>query len=130
MKTGLKVALIFLAGAALGGAWPGRSRPSGLAGVYEDLGLTAAVAPETAKLNAKVEPKCRALVERRRALYAELRKDAPDGAAVARLAEECGAIRNAIQADVVEHLAAVRPLLTTEQRELLFDTLSGEAGHR
>jgi Spy/CpxP family protein refolding chaperone len=127
MKKWMLHAAVFAAGAlAAAFAWPQEKPPKrhGLSAVYEELGLAPAVAPELQKLDEKVGPVCRAIAEKRRALYGELRKDPHDAVLLSRFATEIAELRAQMQRDVVEHLVAVKARLTPEQRERLFTRLS------
>lgn len=129
MKNWILHACVFLAGAGLAAfAVPPEkaSKRHGLEAVYEELGLTEVVAPELKKLGDAVGPECVALGQKRRALYAELQKEPCDRAAVEKIAEDISVTRARIHRHVVEHLLAVRPLLTPEQRTKLYARLAGE----
>lgn len=133
MKTWILHACVFLAGAGLAAFAVPQDRGTkkhGLEAIYAEMGLTSAVEAEMKKLDAAVGPECAALGEKRRALYAELKKDPCDRAEVDRLAADIAATRARIQKHVVDHLIAVKPLLTPEQRERLFSRLAGEPANR
>ncbi|KAF0241678.1 MAG: hypothetical protein FD180_4315 [Planctomycetota bacterium] len=133
MKTWILHACVFLAGAGLAAFAVPTDRGAkghGIDAVYAELGLSQAVEPEMKKLSAAVGPECRSLGEKRRALYAELQKEPCDRAAVDRLAAEITETRARIQKHVVDHLIAVRPLLTPAQREKLFARLAGDPEKR
>jgi Spy/CpxP family protein refolding chaperone len=120
---------VFVLGAGVAAfAWPQEkaAKKHGLAAVYDELGLTPAVAAELKALDEKVAPRCKALGEKRRALYAELARDSVDPREVERTSAELTALRKQMQADVVEHLLAVKAVLTPEQRKRLFDRLTTE----
>jgi Spy/CpxP family protein refolding chaperone len=127
MKRWMLHAGVFALGAALAAfAWPQEkaTRKHGLGAIYDELGLTAVASAELKTLDEKVGPQCKTLAETRRALYAEVRRDVVDPKEVERITAELGAIRAQMQKDVVEHLLAIKPLLTAEQRTALFDRLS------
>lgn len=120
--------LVFAAGmgvVALAYPRPGRHA---LEAIYQDLGLTQTVAEDMRKLDAAVGPRCTALAQKRRELYEAMRQEPHDPTAVQRLTGELAAIRNEIQAAVIEHLLAVKPKLTPEQRTALFDRLAAGEG--
>lgn len=105
-------------------AFPAEPPPGGLDAVYEELGLSAVVADEMKKLDATVGPRCAALAAKRRELVEAIRREPHDRAEIDRLAAESDAIRNEIHAAIVDHLVAVKPKLTPEQRAALFDRLA------
>jgi Spy/CpxP family protein refolding chaperone len=129
MRRWLIHAVVFVLGAGVAAfAWP-QEKPAkkhGLAAVYDELGLTPAVAAELKALDEKVGPHCKELGEKRRALYAELARDTVDSGEVGRISAELTALRTRMQADVVEHLLAVKAVLTPEQRKRLFERLTTE----
>jgi len=127
MKRWMLHAGVFALGAVVAAfAWP-QSAPQkkhGLAAVYEELGLTTLAAAEVSKLDAKVGPLCKSLADKRRALFAELRRESVDPKEVERITGELTAVRAQMQRDVNEHLLAVKAVLNAEQRTRLFDRLS------
>ncbi len=126
MKRWMLHASVFAVGALVAAfAWPqGPARRHGIDAVYDELGLTSVVAAEKRKLDERVGPQCMVISEKRRLVFGELAKEKVDGAAVDAALAEIAAIRAQIQRDVVEHLVAVRPLLTPDQRTRLFERLS------
>lgn len=131
MKRWMLHGVVFAVGALVAAfAWPAQApaRKHGLRSAYEDLGLTSKVASEMERLDAQLATLCRATGDARRALYAELAKAQPDRAEVDRLAANVTATRAEIQKHVVEHLLAVGPLLTAEERTRLMERLSSSSG--
>ena len=133
----MRYAVIFLAGGALAAlaafAWPQETpakKPHGLRVHYDELGLTAEQRPRVdallADLESRVGPLCKSIAERRREIYEELRKESPDAARIDAAIEATVVARRDMQRVLVEHLTAVKPLLTPEQRGRLFDRLATE----
>ncbi len=131
----MRYALVFLTGAVLAAAaalaWPQDARkPHGVAAHYAELGLSpeqrAAIDPLLKQMEERVGPLCRAIAQQKRALYDELRADAPDRAKIDAAIEAAVDVRRDMQRALVDHLAAVKPILTPDQRVRLFDRLSAE----
>jgi len=131
----MKYAVIFVAGAGCSAlaafAWPQAApapRAHGIAAHYAELGLTedqrSRVDALVADLERRVGPLCRTVGERKRELYEELRKEQPDAARLDASIESAMAARREMQRALVDHLVAVKPVLSAEQRGRLFDRLA------
>lgn len=122
----MKYLIAFAAGAAITIliAFSKPSPPHGLDAYYAELGLTddqrAKLDPHLRKLEERVGPLCREVAEHRRALYAELEKDAPEAARVTAEIEAMTSARRELQRAVADHLLEVRSILTPDQRARLF----------
>jgi Spy/CpxP family protein refolding chaperone len=131
----MKYGVIFVAGAGCAAlaafAWPQAAPPSrahGIAAHYAELELTEEQRPRVdalvADLERRVGPLCRTIGERKRELYEELRKEQPDTVRIDASIESAMAARREMQRALVEHLVAVKPVLSAEQRGRLFDRLA------